>query len=98
MALLFARIELRGTPGEPVYQQLHAYMASLNWLRTIDGITDSGDQITKALPHATYQADSISDDPLPLSFAQELRSGIESRIWTPAIVLVIRSANWGQAG
>jgi hypothetical protein len=98
MAQLFARVELRGTPDESVYERLHAHMGSLNWLRTIDGFTETGDQITKTLPHATYQANSVSDNPLPLAIAQELRSGIESQIWTAVIVLVIRSANWGQAG
>jgi hypothetical protein len=46
MAQLFARIELRGTPGEPVHERLHAYMASLNWYQTIDGFTEAGDQVT----------------------------------------------------
>jgi hypothetical protein len=50
------------------------------------------------LPHATYHAHTVSDDPLPLAVAHELRSGIESRIWRRAIVLVITTANWGQAG
>ncbi len=81
-----------------MYERLHAYMTSLNWYRTIDGFSQAGDQVTKTLPHATYQANSVSEDPVPLTVAQELRSGIESRIWTPAIALVIRSANWGQAG
>ena len=53
MAQLFARIELRGTPGEPVYERLHAHMESLNWYRMIDGVTEAGDQITMTLPHAT---------------------------------------------
>ena len=30
MAQLFARIELRGTPREGVYERLHAHMESLN--------------------------------------------------------------------
>src|SRR5580698_6409821 len=98
MAQLFARIELRGSPGESVYERLHAHMESLNWYRAVDGVTEAGDQITMTLPHATYHAHTVSDDPLPLAVAHELRSGIESRIWRQAIVLVITTANWGQAG
>jgi hypothetical protein len=98
MAQLFAPVELRGTPGEHVYEQLHTYMASLNWLQTIDGFTEAGDQITLVLPHATYQGHSVSDSPDVRRMAADLRSHIESTIWTPAIVLVIRGENWGQAG
>ena len=98
MAQLFARVELRGTPGEPAYEMLHTYMASLNWYQTIDGFREAGDQVTLALPHAMYQGHSASDSADVRRMAADLRSHIESTIWTPAIVLVIRSANWGQAG
>jgi len=35
MSQLFARVELRGTPGEGIYERLHTHMASLNWSRQI---------------------------------------------------------------
>jgi hypothetical protein len=87
MSQLFARIELRGTPGEDVYNKLHAYMEAKNWFRTITGTK------TVALPHATYQA-TFGDVPDLMKIADTLKIGIESTIWTKALVLVVQTANW----
>ena len=92
MSQLFARVELRGKPTEEVYQQLHDYMESLNWFRTITGTLITG------LPHATYQA-TFSDPPPDLAkMASDFRSTIESKIWTKAIVLIIQANHWAQSG
>ena len=91
MSLLFARIELRGTPGEDSYNQLHAYMRSRGWLQTITGAT-----ATVNLPHATYQATFTQDSPNLAAIANALKAHIEANIWTRALVLVIRSVEWAQ--
>jgi hypothetical protein len=87
MSQLFARIELRGTPNEDVYNKLHAYMEAKNWFRTITGTK------TVALPHATYQATS-GEAPELLKIANALKAEIESQIWTKALVLVVQTVNW----
>jgi hypothetical protein len=91
MSLLFARIELRGTPGDEIYSRLHAFMESRNWLRTITGTT-----ATVQLPHGTYQAVFSIDAPDTMAIAQSLKRDIEANIWSRALVLVIRSAHWAQ--
>jgi hypothetical protein len=89
MAQLFARVELRGSPGEDTYTTLHAYMRSQNWHQTITGST-----ATSNLPHAVYQGNSANDQPDLLSIATGIKAYIEANIWTRALVLVIRSADW----
>jgi hypothetical protein len=93
MSQLFVRIELRGTPSEETYTKLHAYMRSKNWSQEI-----TGESATVMLPHATYQATFGEDQPNTLRIAKALRTYIESNIWTKAIVLVIRSADWARSG
>jgi len=90
MSQLFARVELRGTPGETIYEKLHAHMESLYWYQTI------GSPQTVSLPHATYQATFPSDTPDVMAIANELKSVIESKIWVGALVLVIQSVNWAK--
>jgi hypothetical protein len=90
MAQLFARVELRGDPGEDVYQRLHAYMESMHWYRNITGTREV------TLPHATYQATTNTDAPGIAKMADTIKSGIESQIWTKAIVLMIQSTTWAQ--
>jgi hypothetical protein len=91
MAQLFVRIELRGTPGQDIYSQLHNYMMSKNWRQKVPGSR------TNNLPHATYQGTFANDEPDLQSIARKLRVHIESTIWRNAIVLVIRSAAWAQS-
>jgi hypothetical protein len=69
MSQLFARIELRGTPGEDSYNQLHTYMRSQNWLQTVTGAT-----ATTNLPHATYQAIFTQDAPNLAAIASALKA------------------------
>ena len=88
MSQLFARVELRGTPGEEVYERLHAFMHGNNWFQVIAGVQ---------LPHATYQATNSLDAPNLLGIANALKAEIEKTIWTKALVLVIRSADWGKS-
>jgi hypothetical protein len=88
MAQLFARVELRGEPSEDVYQRLHAYMESMHWYRTITGTREV------SLPHATYQATTNTDSPDLVQIADQLKSGIESKIWTKALLLIVQSINW----
>jgi hypothetical protein len=87
MAQLFARVELRGTPGEETYQKLHQYMFSKNWFQQINGYD---------LPHATYQANSVAAEPNLMAMANELKTEIERRIWTKALILMVRSADWAK--
>lgn len=88
MAQMFARVELRGTPGDDVYQRLHQYMLNKNWYREING--------GFALPHAVYQAQSTEEYPNVMGIAQALKSDIERTIWTRALILVIRSEDWAK--
>ena len=90
MALLFARVELRGTPGEEVYQQLHAHMESQHWHKTITGKREV------SLPHATYQGTTNTDALDIAELATNLKSGIESQVWTKALVLIVQATNWAQ--
>jgi hypothetical protein len=91
MSQLFDRIELRGTPGEDRYNQLHAYMSSQNRHQTITGATR-----TVALPHATYQGIFVTEQPDLASIANALKAHIEANIWTRALILIIRSVDWAQ--
>lgn len=92
MSQLFARIELRGTPGEDVYEELHEYMKSRNWSQQITGSKNTVD-----LPHATYQGKFTADEPNCSAVAKDLKEYIRANIWAKAIVLVIRSATWAQS-
>lgn len=88
MSQLFARVELRGTPGEDVYKRLHDFMHGNNWFQQIAGVQ---------LPHATYQGTNPSEAPNLLGIANALKEEIEKTIWTKALVLVVRSADWGKS-
>jgi hypothetical protein len=88
MSQLFARVDLRGTPREDVYNRLNEYMVSKSWYTVIDGVS---------LPHATYQAAYRADVPNLIAIAANLRASIENTIWTGAHVLVIRVADWAQS-
>jgi hypothetical protein len=90
MSLLFARVELRGAPGDDVYQKLHEHMATINWYKEITG------DVTVPLPHATYRATFTADTPNIMQIASGIKSTIEPKIWNKALVLVIRSADWAQ--
>jgi hypothetical protein len=89
MSTLFARVELRGTPAEDTYEKLHAHLAALNWFRSLPG------HPTKGMPHAMYQA-SFAGVPNIAQIADLLKSGIETKVWTKALVLVIQESNWAQ--
>ena len=84
---LFARVELRGTPGEDIYNRLHAYMAGKNWYQSIN---------QAELPHATYQATFSLDAPNLMEIGNTLKADIERTIWTKALILVIRAGDWGK--
>jgi hypothetical protein len=86
MAHLFIRVELRGNPSGQDYENLHAYMEANNWHRKIVG--SAGES---ALPHAMYQGNS--DNEL-YAITTALREGIETSVWTQAIVLIISANNW----
>lgn len=90
MPVLFARVELRGTPTETVYEKLHAHMKSLNWYQYLPSNTD------KLMPHAMYQATFSEEQDLP-TIAKGLKSQIEKYVWTKALVLVIRNSGWAQS-
>jgi hypothetical protein len=89
MPVLFARVELRGTPTEAVYEKLHAHMKSLNWYQYLPGNPN------KLMPHAMYQA-SFSAEPDVAAVADKLKSQIETYVWTKALVLVIKQSYWAQ--
>jgi hypothetical protein len=88
MSLLFARVELLGSPSEEVYEKLHAQMESLNWYRQIK---------EKNLPHATYQATFTADAPDLMQVAKGIKATIEQQIWAKSLVLVIRAADWAKS-
>lgn len=89
MAQIFIRVELRGDPSKQDYDNLHAYMETMNWYRKIIG--SAGES---TLPHAMYQGNSEKDTS---SIAAALKDGIEANVWTRAIVLVISAQTWGMA-
>ena len=89
MVQLFARVELRGNPNADIYQRLHEYMRSRYWFNTITG------SATSTLPHGTYQAQYTVAVDLA-GVAMDLKNGIESTVWTKALILVIQSANWAE--
>jgi hypothetical protein len=45
-----------------------------------------------------YQATFSSASPDLMGIATNLRTAIESTIWTKAVVLIIQSTNWAQNG
>lgn len=92
MAQLFARIELRGTPTHEIYELLNSHMSSMFWHQTIRGT------ITCKLPHATYQATTYGDHPDIMTIANELKRSIELSVWAKAMVLIVQSTNWAEAG
>jgi hypothetical protein len=89
MYQLFARVELRGNPSVEIYQKLHEYMKGQYWYTTITGTA------TATLPHATYQA-TYTTKPEVLAIANQLKAGIESNVWTRALVLVIEASYWAE--
>jgi hypothetical protein len=89
MPVLFARVELRGTPTEATYEKLHAHMYNLNWYQNLPGYPKT------PMPHAMYQA-SFDQLPDTSTVASALKQGIEKSVWTRALVLVIRESHWAQ--
>lgn len=87
---LFARVELRGTPGEDTYTALNAYMQSMHWYSVL-----APHQIS--LPHATYQAVTGSGRAPDLAaIGRRLKCDIDRTIWERPLILIIRSADWAQ--
>jgi hypothetical protein len=86
LAHLFIRVELRGTPSRQDYENLHAYMENNNWHRKIQGT--AGESV---LPHAMYQGNSDKDISAVTS---ALRKGIQTDVWTQAVVLIISAQTW----
>ena len=87
MSQLFARVELLGSADQGVYKRLHEYMLSLHWYQQING---------SDLPHATYEATNQLSAPDLIRMGNELKAYIETYIWTKALVLVIRAADWAK--
>jgi hypothetical protein len=86
MAHLFIRVELRGTPSGQDYENLHAYMEKNNWYRKIQGTAGES-----TLPHAMYHGNSENDISTIVS---SLRTGIQTNVWTQAVVLIISAQTW----
>jgi hypothetical protein len=73
MPILFARVELRGTPTEATYEKLHAHMFGLNWYQYLPGHPKT------PMPHAMYQA-LFDQTPDTLAIATGLKRGIETSV------------------
>jgi hypothetical protein len=86
MAHLFIRVELRGNPSRQDYENLHAYMEKNHWYRKIQGTAGES-----TLPHAMYQGNSENDIS---TITNALRKGIETNVWTQAIVLEAVAQPW----
>lgn len=86
LAHLFIRVELRGTPSGQDYENLHAYMENNNWHRNIEGTAGQS-----VLPHAMYQGNSDKDIS---GVTSALRKGIQTNVWTQAVVLIIAAQTW----
>ncbi len=87
--VLFARVELRGTPSEAVYEKLHAHMKGFSGIKASPGTP------TDLCPHAMYQAQYETEPNVPL-IADQLKGQIETYVWTKALVLVIKESFWAQ--
>jgi hypothetical protein len=92
MAVVFARIELKGEPTDAIYVKLHAHMKAKHWYQYLPGHADTG------MPHAMYQASFKNESPGLAKMAEALKATIESSVWTKALVLVIQEASWAQTG
>jgi hypothetical protein len=82
----FIRVELRGDPSKQDYDNLHSYMEKNNWYRKITGSAGAS-----TLPHAMYQGNSETEVG---TIASALRTGIQTNVWTQAIVLVMSTHSW----
>lgn len=86
LAHLFIRVELRGTPSSQDYDNLHAYMENNNWYRKIQGTAGES-----TLPHAMYHGNSDKDIS---AITSALRNGIQTNVWTQAVVLIMSAQTW----
>jgi hypothetical protein len=86
MAHLFIRVELRGNPSRQDYDNLHTYMENNHWYCKIQGTAGQS-----TLPHAMYHGNSDNNIS---NITNALRKGIQTSVWTEAIVLVISAENW----
>jgi hypothetical protein len=90
MPVVFARIELLGSPSEEIYERLHAFMNARNWSQHLPGHPD------KPMPHAMYQA-FYNESPDLGHLAAAFKKEIEGEIWTRALILLIEKNNWAQS-
>ena len=91
MPVVFARVELRGDPTWENYNQLHALMKGKHWNQYLPGYPNN------PMPHAMYQG-TFTNEPDLTAVANALRKDIETNVWTQAIVLLIKQADWAQSG
>jgi hypothetical protein len=85
----FVRIELRGNPAAENYTALHALMNSYGFCQSAPA---QGRITPITLPHAMYFGQSAEQ---PANLASSLRTAIEARVWTSAVVLTIDWSAWG---
>lgn len=84
------RVELLGTPAADTYARLHELMRESGFRQ--EAVTQAG--ASCQLPHAMYFGNSELEQ-LPL--ANILRTLIETRVWTHAVVMTIGWSTWAIA-
>ena len=90
MPIVFARVELRGDPTLENYKQLHEFLLGKGWYQQLPGNPD------KPMPHAMYQG-SFNAEPNMETVVTNLKLDIETNVWTKALVLAVKSADWAQS-
>jgi hypothetical protein len=87
MADFTVRVELVGSPGVEVYQNLHAKMQTLGFLTTVNNAGT-----TYKLPHATYYGSSILTG---VELSSKVADLVATQVWTKPLVFVSETTNWG---
>ncbi len=91
MAEYVIRVELRGNPPWEQYEKLHALMATVGFLQTVDGVNKKGEQKTFDLPHAVYYGTS---DATTSDVRDWVQSNVKGKIQDSILFLVVKSETW----
>jgi hypothetical protein len=88
------RIQLHGTPGEPVYEDLHARMQAGGFFRNVRGVTPEGKQADFPLPHGTYFGASEANIERVRDWARDHAKAA----WGKNVVFVSQTETWAWGG
>jgi hypothetical protein len=91
MAKYAIRVELRGNPTYQEYETLHALMARMGFLQTIDGVDRRGNPTRSNLPHAVYYGASAADCG---TVRDNVATAVKAQVQNNIIVFVVQAATW----